>query len=67
MTEQLSVPINWWADMPKIVELKTVLTLYTLEIEVALSSLSVREADILRWTVLFLHLGSAKYESRTSK
>ena len=35
MTEQLSLPINWWADMPKIVALKTVLTLFTLEIELA--------------------------------
>ena len=69
VTQQISTKLDWWGDMTELVVIKTVLTLYALELELQRQgdSLNTREKDILRWTVLYLHLGSAKQDSRTSK
>ena len=55
--------------MTEQVMLKTLLTLFTVETEIEKCSKSLddREKDILRWSIFFLHMGSAKRSCKTSK
>jgi hypothetical protein len=69
LAEQFAHNFDWWSQVTGPVMIKTALTLFVLEseLEKSMFSLTAREKDVLRWTVLYLHIGSAKKESKTSK
>ena len=61
-----NINLPYWLDLPWEIRVKIYLTLYCLEKQIKKVELSEREANICRWSCLFIHIGCAK-KSKTSK